>query len=290
MKNIVKNRNGLLLYETNYILKGSARNLTFSHMPSSNSSRCPVYVHFVGMDIIHAGDECTRYNSPRCGIEYIEKGRFSFWVNNKLYKLKPGDLIFLPPYIKTRLLCHSHVGIKKIMAFSGAGLAHICELLQLNNIPPQQISDLEKWNHFFESAQAICSKPNIFNIENPLLAYQILLEYSEFNSDNILSEQMRQILEWIEHHINAPVLLQDIAEEFHISISTLYRLFNRYMDKKPIEYISQRRMERAAELLQSGHFLVKEVASQLNYSSSQYFSAEFKKYYGVSPKKYINSS
>ena len=52
-----------------------------------------------------------------------------------------------------------------------------------------------------------------------------------------------------------------------------------------MNYYLELKMNEAKSMLLSNH-RVKEVARRLNFSSAAYFSAEFKKRYGISPRSY----
>ena len=63
----------------------------------------------------------------------------------------------------------------------------------------------------------------------------------------------------------------------------MIRFFSRHLGTTPGEYIRRKRIETAEELLRSGEYSVKEVAAEMNYSSPQYFAAEFRKLRGCAP-------
>jgi len=55
----------------------------------------------------------------------------------------------------------------------------------------------------------------------------------------------------------------------------------------PIKYITMLRMEKAKELLITGHYKVSEIAGMCGFENVYYFSNVFKKHEGISPKNYI---
>ncbi|MBQ6472119.1 MAG: helix-turn-helix transcriptional regulator [Victivallales bacterium] len=70
------------------------------------------------------------------------------------------------------------------------------------------------------------------------------------------------------------------------STATLHRLFRKYLKTSPIDYFLNQKLERAKNLLTDNLLTVKEVAGRLHYASSQYFAAESRKRFGVSPKTF----
>ncbi len=53
-----------------------------------------------------------------------------------------------------------------------------------------------------------------------------------------------------------------------------------------VEYLTDRRVERAKELLGAGEMKVYEVAGQVGFRDAHYFSLTFKKQTGETPKEY----
>ena len=66
----------------------------------------------------------------------------------------------------------------------------------------------------------------------------------------------------------------------------LSRLFQRFGHGSPYEHLTRKRMVHAAELLDSGHLLVREVAERLGMDPF-HFSRVFKRIHGLSPAQFI---
>ena len=75
-----------------------------------------------------------------------------------------------------------------------------------------------------------------------------------------------------------------------ISYTYFKQLFIQKFEKPPMAYITEVRMERAAELLGTGSMSVTEIADKCGFEDVYYFSKAFKKYYGASPKNYISGN
>ncbi len=83
--------------------------------------------------------------------------------------------------------------------------------------------------------------------------------------------------------------LQDIADKCTISVSYMKDLFHRYAGMSPKVYYANLRFQQALILLERG-LTVQETANALQFSSSSYFSAFFKRHTGVPPAKYMRKS
>lgn len=80
-----------------------------------------------------------------------------------------------------------------------------------------------------------------------------------------------------------------IIAEFHISQSTALHLFKQYSQQSPQKYLQSLKMQIAKNLLLQPDLSIKEVAYKLNYSSPGHFSREFKRFFGITPRQYIQS-
>ena len=94
-------------------------------------------------------------------------------------------------------------------------------------------------------------------------------------------------LEYIDEHYADPNLtISDIAEAVEISDGYLSRTFHKETEYTLIDYLTRYRLQIARTLLQDIRVKVYEVAQQVGYNDTAYFSTLFKKYYGVSPSEY----
>ena len=84
------------------------------------------------------------------------------------------------------------------------------------------------------------------------------------------------------------ISLSDIAAECNISVSYLKLLFKQYAGISPKSYYINLRVQHASTLLKHG-LSSAEIASDMNFSSPNYFSVFFKKNTGISPLEYRRS-
>ena len=80
--------------------------------------------------------------------------------------------------------------------------------------------------------------------------------------------------------------IDELTSHFHLSAATLHRLFRRTLGVSPIHYQLNRKMEAARRLLLATEEPVKEIAFRLGYSNALYFSAEFRRFTGESPRNF----
>jgi len=71
----------------------------------------------------------------------------------------------------------------------------------------------------------------------------------------------------------------------HLSPWYFTHLFKAATGLSPKQYMMQRKMKRAAELLDESFLSVKEIAADLGFDHQSHFSREFKKHSGASPSE-----
>lgn len=86
------------------------------------------------------------------------------------------------------------------------------------------------------------------------------------------------------------ISVEKLAEICNISTVHLRNTFRKVFAASPVKYINSLKMMRAKELLMSGLYTVSEVCFLSGYNDESYFSREFKKHFGKSPKEYVKAS
>ena len=115
-------------------------------------------------------------------------------------------------------------------------------------------------------------------------------ESAAFNGDseNKTAEQVAfAVIEYLQHHYNEEVNLNQIASALHYSPSYLTKIFVQQYNTTPSKYMISLRMQKAQQLLAHNPELsVRQIGETVGYPEQGYFSRIFKKYVGVSPLEY----
>ncbi|MCZ7647715.1 MAG: AraC family transcriptional regulator [Planctomycetota bacterium] len=91
------------------------------------------------------------------------------------------------------------------------------------------------------------------------------------------------VLSHIEARLAEPLDVAGLAELMHLSPNHFSTQFRRRMGKPPMEYVRQRRMAVARELLLATEKSVKEIAKEVGYPDRFLFSRVFKRLVGTPP-------
>ncbi len=114
-------------------------------------------------------------------------------------------------------------------------------------------------------------KPEIFSVD--------------FNPDSF-SRYVQNALLFISHHYIEDINISTISRHLEISEGYLSRIFKKETGYTFSNYLIFYRIKLAMKLLENCRVKVYEVADQVGYSDSAYFSVQFKKIVGISPSEY----
>ena len=93
-------------------------------------------------------------------------------------------------------------------------------------------------------------------------------------------------ISYIEDHYLESVSLEQIAEKSDISVRHLNRIFQSYFHTTPMSYLQRLRLDRACTLLKQTKLAITEVSYECGFNDSNYFTRQFTKTFGLSPKAY----
>lgn len=100
------------------------------------------------------------------------------------------------------------------------------------------------------------------------------------------TELVHRAHDLLTQNLQQRVTIDTLAKQLLINPSTLKAVFKQVYGNSIAAHIREHRMERAAELLQSGDMGMAQIAQQIGYESASKFSSEFRKHFGVLPSEY----
>lgn len=103
---------------------------------------------------------------------------------------------------------------------------------------------------------------------------------------NVISKSITQCIEYIYNHIHDRITVEDLADYTELSPSYLSRLFKKELGISVSDYIREKKIDKAQNLLKYSDFSMVEIANYLSFSSQSHFIQTFEKLVGQTPKKY----
>ena len=98
------------------------------------------------------------------------------------------------------------------------------------------------------------------------------------------------ILKYLQTHIREKVTMENVAQEFNLSQSHIYRVFRQTYHISPINYLIYCKMREARILILKHHMSTEEIARQLAYSNVYHFVHTFQNFFGCTPNQYVNKA
>ena len=103
---------------------------------------------------------------------------------------------------------------------------------------------------------------------------------------SIISKSITMCIEYVYNHIHDRITIEDLAAYTDLSPSYLSRLFKKELGISVSDYIRQKKIDKAQNLLKYSDFTPVEIANYLSFSSQSHFIQTFEKMVGMTPKKY----
>ncbi len=143
-------------------------------------------------------------------------------------------------------------------------------------------------------------KPELLNYyyKQPCLSHEeirSLINLASAAFQNVVTKQLIQnktdilfpkIVKYIEENINETITIEILCKKFSTNKNYLYKIFKTNSGKTVVEYITHQRINHAAYLLATTSLPITEIAFNVGYAESNYFTSVFKKLMHESPLKY----
>ncbi|MCA2017321.1 AraC family transcriptional regulator [Vibrio tritonius] len=165
------------------------------------------------------------------------------------------------------------------------------------------LNDVERWTNVrkscrpvlnFDAAESVWSLVSLIYNEiggRPAFRKMMLSELVKILSNveiDVSDTQMRvlSMLNTIESQLHLDWNVADIAASVFLSTEQLNRVVKQIVGMTPRDYLIHLRMSKAADLLGNKDWSVKMIALRLGYQDPNNFTHRFRKFYGMSPRRY----
>ena len=94
------------------------------------------------------------------------------------------------------------------------------------------------------------------------------------------------IQKWLQAHFKEVVSVKGLADDNNLTERTLQRRFTKATGHAPSVYITQLRLQKSRELLETSQMTIDEVVWQVGYEDQSSFRKLFKTQVGLTPGEY----
>ncbi len=248
----------------------------------------PLRVDFIHEEHCYENYYRRRENSEVFSIEMVLEGSMLFEQEGRSFRVMPGEVFLVqldrqsefttgPEKHCHRLACSLKGNILNPILQS-TGLSEQ-DVIQLQDAPDIESLLRRIFQEFKEK------KPR-FRRSASRLAYELLLKLADSIQHKNTSRIVSRSIELMEHHLSQTLSLKKLAALVGTSPTSLHREFQQQLQTSPINHFIHLKMETAKSLLLHTNLQIQEIAERVGYDNPLYFSAEFKKRVGISPRHF----
>lgn len=225
----------------------------------------------------------------------VLSGKGTFTYNEEINYLKPNDIVFIDCKKKYSHRNSSADPWELIWVhFNGLSIANYYKLFfgKMNSIVFNSHSSSYFKNTLFQlidlaSSENANSELLSSNLLNTLVTQALTLEKVDIkNNQNISSEKVNQIRQYIDKNFQQKLSLDNIAKEFYISKYYMSREFKKNYGITINNYIINKRTTLAKKLLRFTNKSIGEIGQLCGINDNSYFNKVFQKNENMSSSEY----
>ncbi|MBR6767834.1 MAG: helix-turn-helix transcriptional regulator [Clostridia bacterium] len=221
-------------------------------------------------------------------VAFVTSGEGKLYTHAGVYGLSEGDVFLTFP--STPYYIENSGKINYIyITFIGARAPVLMDRLCISRSVPV-FHGLDRLRPIWEDAIESVTEENIDLLCEGVLLYSlsnICLQKDEpaaKTRENVILKVKKYI---DDHFTDCNLNLASVGKKFAYNPKYLSTAFKKMVMVSFTEYLTDRRLEYAASLINGGIENVRELSELCGYRDPLYFSKAFKKKYGVSPKNYM---
>lgn len=266
----------------------------------------------VGLAIHNADWNWRNVNSPFTRLYYVTEGAARILLPTGIQELKPDHLYLVPSFTTHSYLCDTHFAHYYLHIYEDhqsessiledfsfpteipAGdlelplIKRLCGINPTMQLPQSDPTSYDNnptliKNIIKNKQRTFCDK-----VESRGIVYQLMARFlkdaqpkAEINDDRI-----QKVLSYIRKNIYKTIDIDSKVAISCLSKDHFIRLFRKEVNNTPLQYINQKKIEKAQLILITDSMPIKNISYLLAYEDHSYFNRLFKKLTGVTPQQY----
>ena len=264
----------------------------FNLLNLSKNSEISLSINYRTGDLSPAPQENSHFHKE-CEIYINLTGDVSFEVEGGIYGITRGSVVITRPYENHHCIYHSDAphecfwlliraeednDLFRLFFDRKSGMANLIQLTEA-----QLGAMKEVLGGFLQPAKSELDYKIAF------LQMMKLLEEGVSISQTVASytfpEDIRYSIRYMDEHLTENLDIRKLAEDCHVSVSTLERHFRKYLASTPYAVFQNKRLVRSSYLLRTGSS-VSDACEKSGFPDYSSYIELFRKYYGCTPLKY----
>ncbi|MBQ6471690.1 MAG: helix-turn-helix domain-containing protein [Victivallales bacterium] len=277
---------------------------------------CPIALRTIRGDqpLQHEGDLTDiRHTHDFSELIIITAGGGTHWINGVTYPVTGGDIFLIQGNTEHYFTSRHNLGMFNIMFDDSYLKEHLRSLRSLSgfnafflfeptyrrfhkfkshlHISPEKMRPLiAELQQMLNEAKSRPPGYDLILLAKALEVFVFISREYTRNSNPMARSlcQLGELTSLLEKRYKEHWTIAKISRIAAMAPSTLLPVFKKVMGFSPIDYLLHVRLAKAAEMLLKTQNAISQVASDCGFNDSNYFSRQFRKSYGLSPRDYRN--
>ncbi len=234
-------------------------------------------------------------------FHYLESGNLSVWAGARKFTLAPGSFFMTLPD-------ELHGGVNKLLqpakwywilvrfparrTLPGLSASETRALQRAFDTAPARVCTASRETHdaFIRLITEHRTRPPHAKLVARAVFHELLASLArDLHAGSASRPRTRgiaQAVKWIEAHLGEASPVATMAQVAGLSESRFRERFHAETGFAPADYVMRQRIARARELLRQGSRSITDIAFELGFNTSAYFSSVFKRQTGQSPREF----
>jgi AraC-like DNA-binding protein len=247
-------------------------------------------------------------NSPFARIFMVENGSAKVIMPDGIHIIKPNSLYLIPAFVTHSYENDNFFTLYYVHIYDEQNIFDqlnfpfevdsneldrtlIRRLLEINPGRGLRRSDPESYDNMPTLMQNIAQNDQLhFDslVETKGILLQLLSRFLKKATikQEVTDNRIIKVVRYVRENINRNVTIDELAALCFLTKDHFIRLFKREMNCTPLQYINQKKIEKAQLMLIISTKSIKNVAYELSFDNISYFYRLFRKLTGIPPSRY----
>ena len=257
------------------------KNSSLSHFGVQNC-----YLKKLSIDRDHSSITKKSHHHTGFEVHIVTEGYQEYEVSGTVYKLESGSFLIIHPNVSHKVIYSTPQTQKYSITFNRqADYPTDCLFGVVSDRISQNLS-------FIANEASLKKEISDMLIENIILEILVLsfrISGIKENEKYIQRDENATISmakQYIDDNIETVLSVSDVSAYCYLSTKQLTRLFKKFEDTSPGEYIIGKRVKHIEKLLAVPSLSLKQISIIMNFENEYYFNTFFKKHSGMPPGEF----
>ena len=227
-------------------------------------------------------------------LYYLEAGERYHMIQDRLYKIYPGEFLIFPPYMMHHSYGEKNVEFKRLLLYFSKKEVNALGLLRLleegNGVyKPDMRTKLVIHRMLETLLDEQEQKGTLTDVYSHTLLNMILLTIVRKISLPVKAEKrgrVEDVISYIHTHYQEDITLDSLAGQFYVSPYYLCREFKKYTNSTIIQYLNVTRIMNAQRKFMETDGNITQISKATGFSNITHFNRVFKAVTGMTPSSY----